>query len=400
MMDKDDSGTLTKEEILHAVKNEDEVQKFLISCGNQNLSDLMVPSKLEKTLAELDTDKSGEVDLPEWEAAIAQALANKLEQRAKDRAEAAAKARAENEAFTKEFLNKAREVFELIDKDDSGSLAIDEITTAVKSDKVVKDFLKTCGDETLMFLLQPKRLDHALRELDTDGSGEVDIDEWEEAIRRGLSKRLEQLADERERRERAAAAEDEAFSAEFLFAARKVFMMIDEDDSGTLTKEEITTAVKANKEVIDFLVNCGNPNLQYLLVPARLEAALAELDTDRSGEVDLPEWCGRRVVNVSADAPHRFIPTQGGRHRERPQEQARGQEEGARGGRRGGAARDRGVHRALHGGRAALLRAHRQGRLGHADQGGDCGCRQERQGGHRLPQDVRRAEPRRAHPTC
>ena len=188
-------------------------------------------------------------------------------------------------------------MFELIDKDDSGSLAIDEITTAVKSDKVVKDFLKTCGDETLMFLLQPKRLDHALRELDTDGSGEVDIDEWEEAIRRGLSKRLEQLADERERRERAAAAEDEAFSAEFLFAARKVFMMIDEDDSGTLTKEEITTAVKANKEVIDFPVNCGNPNLQYLLVPARLEAALAELDTDRSGEVDLPEWyCARRPV--------------------------------------------------------------------------------------------------------
>ena len=107
------------------------------------------------------------VDVPRREAAIAQALANKLEQRAKDRAEAAAKARAENEAFTKEFLNKAREVFELIDKDDSGSLAIDEITTAVKSDKVVKDFLKTCGDETLMFLLQPKRLDHALRELDT-----------------------------------------------------------------------------------------------------------------------------------------------------------------------------------------------------------------------------------------
>ena len=117
------------------------------------------------------------VDVPRREAAIAQALANKLEQRAKDRAEAAAKARAENEAFTKEFLNKAREVFELIDKDDSGSLAIDEITQAVKSDAVVKDFLKTCGDETLMFLLQPKRLDHALRELDTDGSGEVDIDE-------------------------------------------------------------------------------------------------------------------------------------------------------------------------------------------------------------------------------
>ena len=132
-------------------------------------------------------------------------------------------------------------------------------------------------------------------------------------------------------------------------------MMIDEDDSGTLTKDEITTAVKANKEVIDFLVNCGNPHLQYLLVPARLEAALAELDTDRSGEVDLPEWRGRRVVARFRRRAHRFVPTQGGRHRERPQEQARGQEEGARGGGRGGAARDRGVHGPLHGGRAAPL---------------------------------------------
>ena len=61
--------------------------------------------------------------------------------------------------------------------------------------------------------------------LSSDRRSLVDSRAGEEAIRRGLSKRLEQLADERERRERAAAAEDEAFSAEFLFAARKVFMM-------------------------------------------------------------------------------------------------------------------------------------------------------------------------------
>ena len=106
-----------------------------------------------------------------------------------------------------------------------------------------------------MFLLNPKRLDKALKALDTDNSGEVDIEEWEEAIRRGLSKRLEQMQEERERRERAAAAEDEAFSAEFLFAARKVFMMIDVDDSGTLTKDEILKSVKGDKKVIDFLVD-------------------------------------------------------------------------------------------------------------------------------------------------
>ena len=50
----------------------------------------------------------------------------------------------------------------------------------------------------------------------------VDLRTGEEAIHRGLKKRLEQLADERERRERAAAAADEEFSAEFLNMARKV----------------------------------------------------------------------------------------------------------------------------------------------------------------------------------
>ena len=43
--------------------------------------------------------------------------------------------------------------------------------------------------------------------------------------------------------------------------------------------------------MIRFLVNCGNPNLQYLLVPARLESALQQMDTDRDGHIDEGEWC-------------------------------------------------------------------------------------------------------------
>ena len=116
-------------------------------------------------------------------------------------------------------------------------------------------------------------------------------EEWETAINRGLAKRLKDLEKERERRERASTAADEEFSTEFLGLARKAFQMIDKDDSGTLEKEEILRAVRADQDVINFLTNCGNKNLQYLLVPSRLEAALAVLDTDRDGTIDAIEWC-------------------------------------------------------------------------------------------------------------
>ena len=75
-----------------------------------------------------------------------------------------------------------------------------------------------------------------------DGVSLVDLRTGEEAINRGLAKRLEALSKERERANRAAAKADEEFSAEFLSAAREVFQMIDEDESGTLEKEEIVRA--------------------------------------------------------------------------------------------------------------------------------------------------------------
>ena len=57
-------------------------------------------------------------------------------------------------------------------------------------------------------------------------------------------------------------------------AARKCFEMIDDDQSGTLEKAEIVTAVKSNQKVIKFLINCGNKNLQYLLVPACVDQSV------------------------------------------------------------------------------------------------------------------------------
>ena len=71
--------------------------------------------------------------------------------------------------------------------------------------------------------------------------------------------------------------------------------MIDKDNSGTLEKPEIVRAVKEDKKVIDFLKNCGEENLQFLLHPPRLDKALDALDTDKSGELDIEECTARRL---------------------------------------------------------------------------------------------------------
>ena len=38
--------------------------------------------------------------------------------------------------------------------------------------------MKDCGNEFLQELLIPSRLDKAMRALDTDGSGVIEIEEW------------------------------------------------------------------------------------------------------------------------------------------------------------------------------------------------------------------------------
>ena len=79
-------------------------------------------------------------------------------------------------------------------------------------------------------------------------------------------------------------------------AARKCFDLIDVDCSGTLTKVEIVEAVQTNETVVSFLRTCGEPNLQFLLQPKRLERALKVLDTSNDGEVDVDECTASGVL--------------------------------------------------------------------------------------------------------
>ena len=130
----------------------------------------------------------------------------------------------------------------------------------------------------------------------------VDVPRREEAIETALANKLADRAAKRELEAARAAKEIEEFSNEFLNAARKCFDLIDVDCSGTLTKAEIVEAVQTNETVVSFLRTCGEPNLQFLLQPKRLERALKVLDTSNDGEVDVDECAARRLTSHSIDA--------------------------------------------------------------------------------------------------
>ena len=242
------------------------------------------------------------------EAATNRGLAKRLEQLADERERRQRAAERADAEFTLEFLNAAREVFQMIDKDDSGTLDKAEVVDAVKNDKKVIKFLCNCGNQNLQYLLVPSRLDTALAEMDTDRDGTIDCDEWEQCIEIALQNKLAARAAKRELDAKNAAKEIAAFTSDFLNAARKCFNLIDNDMSGTLEIDEIVTAVKTDQEVITFLQNCGEDNLQFLLQPARLKKALKALDTDGSGEIDVEEWCvTRRPSRFTRYRRHRRV---------------------------------------------------------------------------------------------
>ena len=83
--------------------------------------------------------------------------------------------------------------------------------------------------------------------------------------------------------------------------ARTCFMIMDADDSGTLSRDEILTAVREDKRVLGFLRECKEAVLRDLLVPERLEASLEEMDADKSGEIDMEEWINAVTLSLNAE---------------------------------------------------------------------------------------------------
>ena len=109
----------------------------MVNCGNKFLQDMLVPRRLRAALTEIDADGSGEIDKPEWEIAIQAALEKKLAELEAERAAQREADRLADEAFTKEFLAAAMEVFRLLDTDESMSLDHDEFVGGVAHNPMV-----------------------------------------------------------------------------------------------------------------------------------------------------------------------------------------------------------------------------------------------------------------------
>jgi Ca2+-binding EF-hand superfamily protein len=290
MIDADSSGSIDKAELIRAVTKDQEVIDFLQNCGQPNLQYLLYPERIGDSLKTLDKSNDGELDMDEWMSAINQGLDKRLWQIDEQRARKEVEDEMAKQEFAADFLSAARKVFEMIDTDRSGTLEKEEIVRAVETNEEVIKFLQSCKEPNLEVLLDPLRRDEALSILDTSRNGELDIDEWEAAISTGLKTRLEQRADERAEMDREESIARKLLTDSTLSSARKVFEMIDLDSSGTIELAEILAAVQSNKAVIDFLNNCGCPELSFLLYPQRLEDALRALDTSKDGKLDISEW--------------------------------------------------------------------------------------------------------------
>ena len=257
----------------------------------------MVLSRCPCFLPPTPSTRRGTGRSPRREDAIENALKAKLQARAAQRRAQemmARQAAKELEEFTNEFKNAARHCFELIDVDNSNSLATQELVDATTQNQEVIQFMVNCGNKFLQDMLVPRRLRAALTEIDADGSGEIDKPEWEIAIQAALEKKLAELEAERAAQREADRLADEAFTKEFLAAAMEVFRMLDTDESMSLDHDEFVGGVAHNPMVKNFLKDCGNEFLQELLIPSRLDKAMKALDTDGSGVIEIEEWYGAR----------------------------------------------------------------------------------------------------------
>ena len=250
-LDDDKSGTIDPQE----------VRKLGEALFGEELTD----EQLEIAMAEMDPEGDGAVSFEEfmtWQSNEGdfrkQAVA----------AEAAAKRR------------KLREMFDKADVDGGGAIDTDEVYGLVR---------ELFGDE-----LSDLEMRRAMKEMDPDGSGEVDFAEFEawyfgagDFRTRMKEMQRQQRADAEQREQQQQAERARTAQLDFL---RGLFNQTDVDGQGSLDTEEVG----------ELIANAFGERLSE----AQLANAMATMDPDGSGEVNFGEfyeWCTRKVDSVKTN---------------------------------------------------------------------------------------------------
>lgn len=276
-LDKDGSGAIEKEE--------------LAMLGEHLFGELMTPAQLDLAMNEMDPDGSGEVSFEEFHAWFL------------SEGEFRRKA-VEEERNSKRV--KLRTIFDDVDTDGGGSIDKDE----------VKRLARTLFDTDLT----PLELKRAMKEMDPDGSGEVDFNEFcEWYFGDGpFRKKVEDMQKRREAEWLKIMEMEQAEAARLnkLAWLRGMFNSVDKDGSGAIDVSEVAELVDlifgtklGPRQVCmldkrELLLWSTMTHKCPLLLLLQLEQCMAEMDPDGSGEVDFKEfsdWCNREVPKDRLD---------------------------------------------------------------------------------------------------
>jgi len=250
LADSDGSGCLEMPELLDLLHDE---------MGETTSEEVM-------SLAMLDADGDGRISEEEWHefmvyvynemspevaVMILDHYAHRLELR-----------RVENE-----FLAVVEQIFTALDKDKSGTLDPREISSYLTPDEQL-----TAEKAEAAWKLAT----HFIAKLDSDESGALDMAEWKAFM-------LQKFRTSRVNAERFTGAllkvmSSRATKERVMSDAEEIFLAYDADNSGGLVIKEIA------------LMLDGNAQLAQSVKEQAALAFIAEMDTDRSGVIELPEW--------------------------------------------------------------------------------------------------------------
>ena len=189
----------------------------------------------------------------------------------------------------------ARAAFTIIDEDGDGTLTLEEMVSAFRQDERVRRLLTplltaSSGGGVEEQVVAFKRL---FMTIDKDGSGGIEVEEWEKFFEADLH-------GEEEAEEGGRVGDDQKVAQRRVLLARAAFTLMDEDSDGDLTLQEMVSAFRRDERVRRMLTPLLNIEASkstiysagevFLQQMEAFETLFKQIDKDGSGGIALDEF--------------------------------------------------------------------------------------------------------------